>query len=381
MTDDGTRVPATLGYFRVFRSDDTYPVDPPIPQISRSAKFGRWSVSASFGQIDEVVRKLLGMSQCGPPRVLDYMFGRAMAGGSSAAETLSTRDQAIDDELGRFKLPAEWCEAERLYSSIVVTCQVQLPSDAVIGGPKHFWIPDALSAHLIHENEDGAEGAIGCVVARLMTSTVLRTMGDVNPHSSRFFVDCGERARTLLGSFSGSGHATVTRGSWEDTRRLMQDTPLELPIGTASKVRSAIGKIGQFYAMAYSETDPFKRFLWSYNGLETIANAVGDHGRTRIIGLLADKTDLGDVIFQDLLWPEDVRETDPNRHVRFKFAVVAALLGEGESDLDARQFIVINRARNTIHGRLLPSLRIPMQEAFNLFDKYADRAVRFLAGP
>jgi len=119
--------------------------------------------------------------------------------------------------------------------------------------------------------------------------------------------------------------------------------------------------------------------MWSYIGLEIIADAVATAGRNSLTQVLDQASRLGSNVVSELLWPPGVRDGDPNRSVRFRFALAAAVLSPDTASDDVAEFARINDFRNGIHGRLVISSPPPF-EAFYLFERYSVLAVSFLAG-
>jgi hypothetical protein len=174
--------------------------------------------------------------------------------------------------------------------------------------------------------------------------------------------------------------ATAVRGSWDNTVEALERSKLSLSSHTGSDAYKSIGRLGQWYLDAANETDNFRRFMWSYIGLEILADAVASVGRAHLTEQLAKASTLGSRTVKELLWPPSVSEADPNRGVRFRFALTAAILSPSSAEADTSTFARINAYRNTIHGRMLPSSDPPSVLAFHLFEKYCGLAARYLAG-
>jgi hypothetical protein len=175
-----------------------------------------------------------------------------------------------------------------------------------------------------------------------------------------------------------SATATVKRSTWQEVEDRLREKKLGLDGATTFDTYKAIGKIGQWHLTALNEKDQFRRFMWSYIGLEIIVDTVSRIGRADLTEMLASTSTLGPATIVELLWPQDVRDTDPNRSLRFKFAVCAAVLSPETASADVEIFAEINKYRNSIHGRLLPSMDPPSPQAFGLFERYSRLASDYL---
>lgn len=304
---------------------------------------------------------------------LDFIFGNAPGPGVSPLEHLANRDALIDRDLECYQLSEEWRDPARLYCAIYAARSIDIP-ERDVGPMKHFWLSRDMSADLVRKHEGDAEEAVGYAVARLLLAAPFRHTGPVHPGSPRLYVESDGRQPTLPVCIHGSAHATVGRHSWQPTVDALEGVSLNQGTGSPIANLRAIGAIGKLYLMAYNESDPFKRFIFAYSGLEAVANGLGERVREHLSGRLDEVTAWGRSTIRDLIWPEDVRDTDPNRSVRFRFAAVAAALSPATAEADVATFAKINKARNVIHARLMPSLTVPTHETFHLLDKYAPLA-------
>jgi hypothetical protein len=369
--------PARLIAVRLVRSNDTFPADVTPPAIERDIVVGSWSLKVHFGPIEQEVVRAIGIYDVGRNVILDSIFGRPGGSGDTSAQFFSSRDAEIDAVVDSYQLPEEWTKPEILYTTITASRQIKLPGD-FDALPRHYWLRDDIAKSLT-KYESEAEAVLGFAVARMMLGPPYRLSGPTFRECPRFFVAMEGRELSPVISLSGSATATVGHASWDDAIIPLTDRPFGLNETVPPKAFEAIGRMGQWHLLAYNESDPFRRFLWSYIGLEGIVDAVSHAGRDALSRSMSKQYQLGENVISDLLWPPDVRDTDPNRSVRFRFAIAAAPLSPETATEDVAVFAKINSFRNNIHGRLLLSSPFPAPEAFNLFERYSLLATRFLA--
>jgi hypothetical protein len=374
-----SRLSAELLTMRIIRSDDRYPPTAQ-PSIEKIAQVGTWSLSVRFGPISDDTTKLIGLYEVGRNLVLDYLFGKAPSPGQTPLQHFENRDREIDQAVSEYTLGSDWADPASLYITITARRAISVPTDAIPSEPRHFWIPEPIAKDLLKEHEADAEATIGFAVARSMIGPPYRHTGPTHPGCPQFLVVSEGREPSPLVIIRGSATATVTRAGWDDTMTGFQENSFALSESVSKDIYRAIGKLGQWYLKAYNETDEFRCFMWSYIGLEILVSAVANSGRDDLSSTLANASELGTETITELLWPADVRGGDPNRSVRFRFALSAAVLSPTSAADDVEKFLELNKYRNTIHGRMLPTVRPPTAEAFHLFDRYCVLAAAYLAG-
>lgn len=371
----GQRVNGQLFKIRIVRCDDTFTGDRAVHGIYRATQFKTWTVQAAIGLIPLHIKRMIGIFDVGRNVALNNRFGRADYMPEMTAEQYVARqDERVDELVNVYDLPPEWNEPDALYVTIIASREVVfLESDR--GSSRHNWAHEGFARRTIKKYDSEAEAAIGFAVSRLLLGS-LRISGPILETAPRFFLSAVDRHEpSPLMRTTGSASLTVGR-KWSDVLDELNRRPFSTPADLPGDQVEAIGRIGQWHLHAYNEHDRFRRFLWSYIGLEIIANSIAKAGRYAAIRKL-DQANLGENVIQELLWPPDVRDADPNRSVRFRFALSASVLSPETASTDVAEFKKINDYRNGIHGRLSVSEDPP--PAFHLFDRYSAPAVAFLS--
>jgi hypothetical protein len=331
----------------------------------------------TFGPVPPEVVHLIAIYSLGRNFLLDYMFGNSSRPGATLAEHLEDRDKEIDVAVSRFALEEEWRDATSLYVTITARRQIPHPIDVKDHHPRHFWIPEEIAKTIIEKHKNDAEAMIGFGIARSTLGPPYRHSGATHPGCPRYVVKVldMEPCPLIYSKFSAKG--TVTRGTWNEAFERFQNQDFTLS-GSRLADYKVIGRIGMWHLAAYNESDGFRRFMWSYIGLEVLIDAIAIAGREDFTSTIGASSTLGPEVIKELLWPPSSLESDPNRSVRFRFALAAALLSPDTAAIDVAQFVGLNQYRNNIHGRMIPSSEAPAIEAFALFERYAILAARYL---
>lgn len=368
---------AELLTLRVLRSDDRYPSENAPPPVTREAQAGPWHISVTFGPIPSDVVRSIAIYSEGRNFLLDYIFGNLGAPGMTVAEHLENRDKSIDDAVHHFSLDEEWCDASALYVTIVARRQIPCPIDLDAYHPRHFWIPEPTVMEIINKYRAEAESMIGFGIARSTLGPPYRHSGPTHPGCPKYVVEVSDMEPCPLTYMKSSAKGVVTRGTWNDTFEKFQEREFSLRNGRLDDYKM-IGRIGMWQLAAYNESDDFRRFMWSYVGLEVLIDAIASTGRQDFTSTLGASSELGPEVVKELLWPPSSADADPNRSIRFRFALAAALLSPETATADVAQFGELNQYRNNIHGRMIPGAEAPAIQAFTLFEKYAILAAEYL---
>lgn len=365
----------------MIRSDDDFPTQEVPPVVEKSARIGDWTISFRAGPILDEVARSIAVYDKGRSVYLNYLFGSGVSGvsaDSSLEEIFERRDSEISGVVDAYSLPEDWRRPGGLYSTVIVSRSIKVDLSRCIP-TRYFWLSEEYSIDLLKKYVTPVEEMVGLVVARMLLAPPFRMTGPVYDGVPRFMVSVPGREPTPPVRLSLSAKATVGRSTWEHAEESLRARPLGFETDISSQKIKAISRIGQWNLNAYNEEDPFRRFLWSYAGLEGVVDAVANAGRGAMAQSLSARSGLGENVISELLWPRDVRESDPNRSLRFRFALTAALLSPETADDDVETFAELNRYRNGVHGRLVLDATVPAPEAFNLFERYSVLAVEFLS--
>lgn len=369
---------ADLMAIRVLRSDDRYPVeDPPLP-VTREAQAGPWKISVHFGPVPSDIVRIIAVYSVGRNYVLDYMLGNPGKPGITVAEHLRNRDEEIDTAVARYSLAGDWQDSASLYVTIVAGRQIPCPINMADYHPKYFWIPEAAIKRIIAKHRNEAEAMVGFGIARSTMGPPYRHSGGTHPECPKYVIAMAGMEPCPLAYIRSSAKGTVTRATWNETIARFENQPFELPRGAKLAEYKVIGQIGMWHLAAYNESDEFRRFMWSYIGMEVLISAIVSSGRQEFTDMLGASSRLGSEVVEELLWPPNSSDDDPNRSIRFRFALAAALLSPETAAADVVQFGKLNQFRNNIHGRMVPGAEAPAIEAFRLFEKYAILVAEYL---
>ena len=300
--------------------------------------------------------------------------------GITGVEHLANRDTEIDEAVSTYSLADDWLDPSRLYVTIVARRQIPCPVDISEYHPRHFWIPESTVKEIIEKYRDEAEAMVGFGIARSTIGPPYRHSGTTHPECPKYVVTMTDMEPCPLTYLRGSAKGVVTRATWNGTIERFTNQRFELPGDARLAEYKAIGQIGMWHLAAYNEADEFRRFMWSYIGMEVLIAAVASAGRQDLTNVLGSSSMVGSEVVKELLWPPASSDGDPNRSIRFRFALAAALLSPATAASDVLQFGTLNQFRNNIHGRMIPGSEAPAIEAFTLFEKYAILAVEYLGG-
>lgn len=363
---------------RLIRSDDIFPIDVSPPVVEKMAQIGDWEVAFRAGPILDEVARVVAIYDVGRSFYLNYAFGLMSDGSASFEESMAARDTKISEAVDAYSLPEDWRRPERLYSTITVSRNIKVDMSRCMP-TYHYWLPEDYSVELLKKYMTPVEEMVGLAVAKMLLAPPFRMTGPVYGGTPRFMVSVPDRQPSPPIRIQMNATPTVERATWKDVEESLRARPIGFDADVSSRNTKAISRIGQWNLNAYNEDDPFRRFLWSYAGLEGVVDAIANSGRGAMTKSLSERSGLGEGVISELLWPPDVRESDPNRSLRFRFALTAALLSPETADSDVDIFIELNRYRNGVHGRLVLDATVPAPEAFNLFERYSVLAVTFLS--
>jgi len=171
-------------------------------------------------------------------------------------------------------------------------------------------------------------------------------------------------ARPMAVSTSNGGMVANLSGVAERLR-----STLRRP--SASRLRLA----QRWYAEAVVETDPMKRFLWCFMGIEVLTHELAPRYYARVVESLGTPhSPAGSPAVQRAHTALMLRQDRGT--LQYKFAVVALGLFPTDVDYDIQIFEKINQARDDLaHGSIQDVAQLPSGDALVLLNKYLAAAV------
>ena len=134
-------------------------------------------------------------------------------------------------------------------------------------------------------------------------------------------------------------------------------------------------RVVQEHAQALRETDPWKRFLWTFLGLEILVNKLSTRLRPETLDRLR-LADASDVVEHSLPLGELVWEAS-RMPLKAKFALVAAVLFPESALDDTETFGRLKNTRDDVsHGTVRNQDELPVGECETLFEKYLGGAIK-----
>jgi hypothetical protein len=146
-------------------------------------------------------------------------------------------------------------------------------------------------------------------------------------------------------------------------------------VDPADLANSGLASVAHWRVQALLEKDPWKRFAWTFNGLEILVNKLSARLRPELLRSLLLAKD-GDVVDEKLPLDELVWEAS-RMPLKAKFALVASVLFPGAAIEDTDTFGVLKKARDDMaHGALRSEDELPVSAAETLFEKYLGGAIK-----
>ncbi|MGH9961045.1 MAG: hypothetical protein ACREBC_28650, partial [Pyrinomonadaceae bacterium] len=317
----------TLWAARVYRARDTYKRADPLV-LEKNLDVDGWNATIIIGQVPAEILRANAISDAALSSSLDYSLI------PQDAESLTARDAHISAQVDAYHLP-DWVRTDGLYTSITVSRAVEIKPDGNRASSTYFWF-DYLNAvrvaTTLEESRNSAlEQLTWLLLQRLDASLFAQALCQ-----SRFYIETPGKPPCPIPQFS-AGAITVSRGrniSWLDDRLVTLSAATNVP----EKDRTGIIRISRFSMEQISESDPFKRFMWCYAGLELAANKLYSllkpHLGTSLAVIAEGRVTTGAAV-EELLWPvPDDPAKEPWRSIRFKFAVMALMLSPDTADRD-----------------------------------------------
>jgi hypothetical protein len=187
----------------------------------------------------------------------------------------------------------------------------------------------------------------------------------------------GKRA-TGVPVLTAGGSGLVIRAGEETLQNLATRLDLFGGFDPASAARmSWFALTAHWHVQVMRENDPWKRFLWSFVGLEILTHKLYAHFRDDVVRRLrldgVAEEAAAELPLPDLVWTAD------RAPLATRFALVATALFPSTASDDAAAFRRLKAARDDLaHGSLREEDAVPAGEATELFGKYLGGAMKRL---
>lgn len=336
-------VDATLNLWRVFGIADTFP-DAPEAGFSTQVGAGPHAedlVTVTIGALPTGLTASLSDWRAQLPAILDTMLGGAQL---SESDRLARYQADIANvRLNEFENPyPNWV-------TVQLTRPVQL---AARPGAKISWSadPGEVVAALDQFEAEGNHYIDG-VVARLIAPLEPTNLALQRYASPRALIIAPSRlplARpTPIMTINDAGisvgrQAGYSASMWASATAALQKLPTGTQLGKVTKLGA------QAFTAARAETDPLRRFVIAFAGLEALVTTAEKDARSALIAKIQtiDPT----LAIEELFWPTTNNET-VNRNLVFRFSAVASVYSPATAQADVAAFRALAKYRNEMfHG-------------------------------
>lgn len=354
---------------RVFGTKDQYGAEPHlrpagVPLAYPGFPSAGWSAWIDFGPVpDEIIEAERGRRAIGR-EMLRGLFGAEDAPGAAPAERVAAAYDEIDPEelFGDFN----W------YVTLAVSRTLDVAEDSL--GPGDFaFTRDAfeLESDALQLGRDGLD--LLCAVASAIVEP--RLFRTVARDDRVLFHAEGRRPAGVPVITPGGVDLLVTAGE-ESLARLGRRLAVLSAVDFSAATQEAwLTRISHWRVQVLTETDPWKRFLWSAVGLEIVTQKLYEGFREQIVQRLRLEGSEG-VIDAPLPIPELVW-ADDRTPLLARFAYVAMALFPQSATADTDRFRTVKRARDRLaHGSLRDEAELPLSEVVDLFEKYLAGALK-----
>ena len=367
----------TVAVTRVYATDDQYGAEPRTSLPGTPVTLEDYPGAGSVGEIhfgavpEEIVEAERGR------RAVGQLMLQGLAG--------QTSDEASPD--ARFEeamrgLDEPLFEAHNWYVTLVLRRTIELPDDdfsiVSYAFSREGWLGD-------DERRAEAKQPLD-VLATIISVWDAGLLGNVVLEDRSLFFAEGKRATGApVITDSGIG-ATVTRRE-ESVRRFSDQVSLLQGVDLRPLAREGwLAGSAHWRVQSLQETDPWKRFLWSFVGLEVITNKLFERFRSEIVAGLrfadesaaegAEQGGSTELPLHELVWSPD------RTPLAAKFTVVALALFPEEADAEVARFRDLKRARDRLaHGALQEEGEVPVGLAVELLGKVVKAAVEQIVFP
>jgi hypothetical protein len=227
---------------------------------------------------------------------------------------------------------------------------------------------------LVDELVDYARPHLDAVA--VMASTIIdpRAFGEIALDDRVLFFSEGKRPAGVPVMTAGAVGLVVTRGG-ESLAQLTQRIELLAGVDPAELANSGLGSVAHWRVQALLEKDPWKRFSWTFNGLEILVNKLSAGLRPEFLKSLR-LAEGSEIVEPELPLDEIVWESS-RMPLKAKFALVASALFPESATEDTETFGQLKRARDDVaHGTLRNEDDLPVSACETLFEKYLGGAIK-----
>lgn len=173
---------------------------------------------------------------------------------------------------------------------------------------------------------------------------------------------------------SGSGHAV--RSGWAQLPFEKVGAALQMVADMRPESGNLLRAASRWlFAALAEESDPLRKFLFAFFGLEVLANKVGKRVEGSVVQSLT--VELG-LPVTHLVWPTPREADSPWRSLTFRFAMMAVHLNREEASADIDTFRDLAKSRNDLsHGAATEEdvEQLPCHVAIELLQRYLSLAV------
>lgn len=354
---------------RIYGTDDQYGAEPRMRPSGAPLVFDAIPDPASrahidFGPVpDEIAEAERGR------RALGRVMLNGVFGGANADGTPDDRFEAALRELGGEPAFTEF----NWYATLTVTSEVEVSDDLI--EPVGFVFPRN-AFDLADEAQASARDSLDALTAIASSVSDPQVFSHLVLEDRVLLFAPGKRA-TGVPVLSGSAKGSVTRGA-ESLAKLERRLVLLQGIDARAATKEPwLARVAHWRAQVLVETDPWKRFMWSFLALEILTNKLFDQFESEVVTRLRLAGDRGvekaELPLSELVWPAE------RAPLIARFALVAVALFSETAVEDVANFRALKKARDRLsHGSLRDEGELPVSVALELLEKYLTGSVKRL---
>jgi hypothetical protein len=169
--------------------------------------------------------------------VLDFFFS------NRSLEHFNSMENSIQARIDSYKLPPEWQDPAKLYTTIKALRNIEEPSTAQDPVSQYFLVMNSASQQLFDRHEEEAELVLGFAVARLLLAEKYRIVGPEFKSRPQLYHLKGKSPSRIPVRFTSSAPAAVTRATLSQVTDEIERIPFENKLN--SQIVKSIGTIGR----------------------------------------------------------------------------------------------------------------------------------------